>query len=93
MGKQQNDGAWVEYDLASLIPDAFEDARIVRVFSSEVNALRSAVASGNRVARIRHGETIQEALGRILADSTPARPSRASRAPEPVPEPTPETHS
>jgi len=78
MTKQQNDGSWVEYDLASLIAGHTEEARIVRVFSSEVAALRSAVASGNRVIRVQFGETIQEALARA-ENAKSAAPAKRAR--------------
>lgn len=53
-------GQHVEY-----VPQAGDEpAKILRVFPSEIAALRSAVDNGNRHAFVRFGETIDGAIAR-----------------------------
>lgn len=69
------DGAWVEYDR--------NETKIVRVFSSEVAALRSAVSNMTGVLRVEYGETVEEALNRAELEGTreaePLAPIKQSR--------------
>lgn len=72
------EGVWTEYQIDNLIDDATADyATILRTFSSEIAALRSATENGNRAKFVRFGETIGEALAR--KDDAPKPEPRASR--------------
>lgn len=66
----RENGVWVEYR-----PGTNDtEAKIVRVESSEVRALRSAVAAGNRVTFVQFGETLAEALARGEKPKPPSTP-------------------
>ena len=59
----RNPSTWAEHTdrpAATGLPKPASE--IVRVFGSEVAALRSAVSNGNRVVRLEFGLTIDEAL-------------------------------
>lgn len=71
---RSTDGTWVEFTAPST-PNDPNTAAIVRVFSAETPALRSAVKSGNDVIRIRYGETLAEALKREAAERQPKQPA------------------
>ena len=65
----RNPSTWAEYGPAPLPfslqkDDHFGESPnvVLRVFGSEVAALRSAVSNGNRVVRLEFGLTIDEAL-------------------------------
>jgi len=66
-------GTWVEYD-----DHATE--RITRTFGSEVNALRSAVTNGNKVAFVEFGETLAEALHRQAPTIKPTAAAASTAA-------------
>lgn len=65
----RNPTTWAEYttDEIAATTTGGDVHRIVRVFGSEVAALRSAVANGSRVTRLEYGETIEQALERVPA--------------------------
>lgn len=71
-------GAHVEYSTLNA-----DGERIERVFSSELNALRSAVENGNRAVFIQYGETIQEAIAREAEEKATAKPPTPPAGPSP----------
>lgn len=68
----------VEYETESLMPDG--PARILRVFSSKMAALESAVENRNGYLGLRYGETIEEGLARKAASVPPVKVTRAHAA-------------
>jgi hypothetical protein len=72
-------GVWVEFSPAHFDED--QDATladtIVRAFSSEITALRSAMNNGNRVIQVEFGETIEQAIAR----ENPTPDPRAAQTP------------
>lgn len=86
----RNPSTWAEYrtdEIAATVTGG-DVHTIVRVFGSEVAALRSAVATGNRVVRLEFGETVHDAINRAAAPEP--QPSRASRPARERVEPEPE---
>lgn len=73
----RNPTTWAEFVMTP-------SPRIDRVFGSEVAALRSAVANGNRVTRLEYGETIEQALERVPAvDAEPLPVGKVKRSSAP----------
>ena len=71
------DGVYVEYIPANAAdPGHVQPDTIVSPFSSKLAALEAAVDHGNRVAFVRFGQTIEQAL----ADDNPTPDARAERA-------------
>lgn len=81
----RSDGDFVEYVPATDLNSVSPEDVIVRVFGSEVRALRSAVANGNRVTFLPYGTTLAEA--RTGGDAQRLQPASKSRTPKPKPEP------
>lgn len=69
----RTDYTWAEYT-------ADPEPRIVRVFSNEVEALRSAVAEAHRVVRLPYGVTLADALEAANPSTVDAGP-RVDRGP------------
>lgn len=85
----RSDGDFVEY-VPKEHPDAVapEDF-IVRIFGSEVRALRSAVANGNRVKFLPYGQSLAEALSGLV-DPNGKPPAGKPRSSKPKLGPDPE---
>ena len=59
------EGVWTEFKPANAPdPDHVHPDTIMRPFSSEIAALRSATANGNRAIFVKFGETIEQAIAR-----------------------------
>lgn len=82
----RENGAHVEYLPDTLMPDN-TTGTIVRVWGSEIRALRSAVEAGNRYAFVPYGSTLAEALAAPAKVKPPTGvdvPTRRGPEPRPV---------
>ena len=71
----RQNGTWVEYSNRAQA-DGLGEPRIERTFSSELQALRSAVRDGNATTFVQFGETIAEALERAARKPSAAKPAK-----------------
>lgn len=72
----RQNGVWVEHTST----DNAANSQILRVHSSELKALRSAVDSGNGVTFLEFGETLADGIRREGVARTKARPDTLTAA-------------
>ena len=73
----RTNGTWVEYT-AALNRDVTVPA-ILRTFSSEINAWRSAGPNGNLALFVEFGDTVEEAIAKRDAESQTAGKARGAK--------------
>jgi hypothetical protein len=74
---RQKPGTWVEYR-QNVDGDLGTPPTVLRTFSSEVAALRSAMHNGTKAIYLPHGTTIEEALAEKSAEPSTRTPRASS---------------